>query len=866
MLERQFPTSVIISWSHPNTSRTSMIREYKIYVNGVPKTTVQGKVKTMLLDSIDQDMTYRISVRTLTAEGMSDEAACTIMIGKGASASPTRLKASHVTPDSADITWLPGNSNHSHVISVNGREMITVKPGRHQYSFAGLSPSSVYRVRVTAKPKHTTNDNLKKHSAEIEFKTLPGGLPEPPLDVQIKPGSLPGTLEVEWLPVTITTSGLSNGAVVMGYAVFANEYKVASTPSPTVDRLVLHIDKLRALGATHLVVRTLSPNGFSADSSKVRLPQHLLQTSTPLTTQQSEIIRFLYSPSVRVSRYRKRYQPHHFWCKYRGNARSNMYENASDDDSQSSRTTSEDSHPEVFAKNGAVKMVNTPQTSNDVKKKSDLEYQSESDRSELSDIAEEAEEELSDFESGDLPGLSDSIEKSWQDEQFKNVKETLEHNAKLESEFDETDPEVEQLNKPNHAVPIQIIRQQRDYERESDLSPHNQVLEPVPVKPKQTDLQISVPQIEITKDCASDVVTSSMSEQYSDHEFDHPRNGAAAANPSMREKAQTRKQSLDSGSEWEDSRKDYDSKNINRQSLEKSQKSSQDTYSTDPEELYDDSTVRTFVALYDYDPESMSPNDDGVDEELAFHEGDLIKIYGDKDADGFYIGELNGKRGFVPYNMVQETQTNSEEPHTKPPRNQSSEPTTGELIRTDTNSTPQEYQSPVNGHQSSSSQKEVERCMLMRAIFDYDPSVSSPNPDIENELSFQQGELITVYGDMDEDGFFMGEANGERGLVPSNFLEEASDPGLNGSAGSPAPSTGGYSLNSFDRSPTTKDSQQDLGRQSSIGSTVSKQSNGFDQVSQTSMDDPKKKKGLLSKGKALFKKFGGGDSGNKKKK
>ncbi|XP_033115172.1 RIMS-binding protein 2-like isoform X6 [Anneissia japonica] len=786
MLERQFPTSVIISWSHPNTSRTSMIREYKIYVNGVPKTTVQGKVKTMLLDSIDQDMTYRISVRTLTAEGMSDEAACTIMIGKGASASPTRLKASHVTPDSADITWLPGNSNHSHVISVNGREMITVKPGRHQYSFAGLSPSSVYRVRVTAKPKHTTNDNLKKHSAEIEFKTLPGdmmksGLPEPPLDVQIKPGSLPGTLEVEWLPVTITTSGLSNGAVVMGYAVFANEYKVASTPSPTVDRLVLHIDKLRALGATHLVVRTLSPNGFSADSSKVRLPQHLLQTSTPLTTQQSEIIRFLYSPSVRVSRYRKRYQPHHFWCKYRGNARSNMYENASDDDSQSSRTTSEDSHPEVFAKNGAVKMVNTPQTSNDVKKKSDLEYQSESDRSELSDIAEEAEEELSDFESGDLPGLSDSIEKSWQDEQFKNVKETLEHNAKLESEFDETDPEVEQLNKPNHAVPIQIIRQQRDYERESDLSPHNQVLEPVPVKPKQTDLQISVPQI-------------------------------------------------------------------------------------DPEELYDDSTVRTFVALYDYDPESMSPNDDGVDEELAFHEGDLIKIYGDKDADGFYIGELNGKRGFVPYNMVQETQTNSEEPHTKPPRNQSSEPTTGELIRTDTNSTPQEYQSPVNGHQSSSSQKEVERCMLMRAIFDYDPSVSSPNPDIENELSFQQGELITVYGDMDEDGFFMGEANGERGLVPSNFLEEASDPGLNGSAGSPAPSTGGYSLNSFDRSPTTKDSQQDLGRQSSIGSTVSKQSNGFDQVSQTSMDDPKKKKGLLSKGKALFKKFGGGDSGNKKKK
>ena len=30
-----------------------------------------------------------------------------------------------------------------------------------------------------------------------------------------------------------------------------------------------------------------------------------------------------------------------------------------------------------------------------------------------------------------------------------------------------------------------------------------------------------------------------------------------------------------------------------------------------------------------------------------------------------------------------------------------------------------------------------------------------------------------VYGEMDDDGFFMGEQNGRRGLVPSNFLQEA---------------------------------------------------------------------------------------------
>lgn len=36
--------------------------------------------------------------------------------------------------------------------------------------------------------------------------------------------------------------------------------------------------------------------------------------------------------------------------------------------------------------------------------------------------------------------------------------------------------------------------------------------------------------------------------------------------------------------------------------------------------------IRYFVALYNYDPFSMSPNADGADEELPFTEGDLIKV------------------------------------------------------------------------------------------------------------------------------------------------------------------------------------------------------------------------------------------------
>ncbi len=41
------------------------------------------------------------------------------------------------------------------------------------------------------------------------------------------------------------------------------------------------------------------------------------------------------------------------------------------------------------------------------------------------------------------------------------------------------------------------------------------------------------------------------------------------------------------------------------------------------------------------------------------------------------------------------------------------------------------------------------------------------------ELSFNTGDIIYVYGDMDDDGFYLGELRGLRALVPSNFLTEA---------------------------------------------------------------------------------------------
>ncbi|XP_014673766.1 PREDICTED: RIMS-binding protein 2-like [Priapulus caudatus] len=64
------------------------------------------------------------------------------------------------------------------------------------------------------------------------------------------------------------------------------------------------------------------------------------------------------------------------------------------------------------------------------------------------------------------------------------------------------------------------------------------------------------------------------------------------------------------------------------------------------------------------------------------------------------------------------------------------------------------------------------RIRRMVALYDYDPQELSPNVDAEVELVFNTGDIIYVYGDIDDDGFFMGEVNGIRGLVPSNFLQE----------------------------------------------------------------------------------------------
>uniref|UniRef100_A0A8C6W028 RIMS-binding protein 2 n=1 Tax=Nothobranchius furzeri TaxID=105023 RepID=A0A8C6W028_NOTFU len=178
------------------------------------------------------------------------------------------------------------------------------------------------------------------------------------------------------------------------------------------------------------------------------------------------------------------------------------------------------------------------------------------------------------------------------------------------------------------------------------------------------------------------------------------------------------------------------------------------------EESEPEDMTRAFVALFDYDPLSMSPNPDAADEELPFKEGQIIKVLGNKDTDGFYRAEMRGRVGLIPCNMVSEIQTEDDEMMDQLLK-QGFLPLNTPVEKLERNRR--------SGRQYPMSTRR------MVALYDYDPRESSPNVDVEAELTFSAGDVITVFGEIDEDGFYYGELNGHKGLVPSNFLEEVPD-------------------------------------------------------------------------------------------
>lgn len=58
------------------------------------------------------------------------------------------------------------------------------------------------------------------------------------------------------------------------------------------------------------------------------------------------------------------------------------------------------------------------------------------------------------------------------------------------------------------------------------------------------------------------------------------------------------------------------------------------------------------------------------------------------------------------------------------------------------------------------------------ALYDYDPFKSSPNQNPAAEMSFKEGDILKVFNTFRRDGYFVGKLKNNKGLIPSNFVEE----------------------------------------------------------------------------------------------
>ncbi|XP_053327668.1 RIMS-binding protein 2 isoform X12 [Spea bombifrons] len=286
-LIKQLAKSVIVGWEPPLVPPGwGTIHSYNVLVGKEVRATLSfGSRTKSLIEKLDlATVTYRISIQTVTDRGNSDELQCTLLVGKDVIVAPSHLKVDNITQISAELSWLPSNSNYSHVIFLNEEEFDIVKAARYKYQFFNLKPNTTYKIKLLAKPHQMPwqlpLEQRERKEAYAEFTTLPSGPPIPPDNVSVHPGPTPVTLLVTWKAPVLSPTGTSNGANVTGFCVYARGQKVAEVIFPAAENIVVDLLRILNLDAREVTVRTLSAQGESDDSCTAVIPPELLVPPT----------------------------------------------------------------------------------------------------------------------------------------------------------------------------------------------------------------------------------------------------------------------------------------------------------------------------------------------------------------------------------------------------------------------------------------------------------------------------------------------------------------------------------------------------------------------------------------------------------
>ncbi|XP_038202628.1 RIMS-binding protein 2 isoform X1 [Arvicola amphibius] len=805
-LIKQLAKSVIVGWEPPAVPPGwGTVSSYNVLVDKETRMSLAlGRRTKALIEKLNTAAcTYRISVQCVTSRGNSDELQCTLLVGKDVVVAPSQLRVDNITQISAQLSWLPTNSNYSHVIFLNEEELDIVKAARYKYQFFNLRPNMAYKVKVLAQPHQMPwqlpLEQREKKEACVEFSTLPAGPPAPPQDVTVQAGATAAIVQVSWKPPALTPTGLSNGANVTGYGVYAKGQRVAEVIAPTADSTAVELVRLRSLEAKAVSVRTLSAQGESMDSALAAIPPDLLVPPVPhprtapppkplasdLDTKDQHL-----GPHVKVDESWEQSRPP-------GPAHGHMLEPPDMHSAGPGRRSPSPSRilpqPQGAPVSTTVAKAMAREAAQRVAETSRLEKRSLFlERSSAGQYANSDEEDG--YASPEVKRRGTSVDDFLKGSELGKQPHCC-HGEDYHTESSRGSDLSDIMEEDEEELYSEMQLEDGGRRRPSGTSHNALKILGNPALMGRGDRMDHV------------------SRRYS-HSGGGPQRHRPAMAPSIDEYTRRDRLSPDFYDESE----------------------------TDPgaEEL----PARIFVALFDYDPLTMSPNPDAAEEELPFKEGQIIKVYGDKDADGFYRGETCARLGLIPCNMVSEIHADDEE-------------MMDQLLRQGFLPLNTPVEKIERSRRSGRGHSVPTRRMV--ALYDYDPRESSPNVDVEAELPFCTGDIITVFGEIDEDGFYYGELNGQKGLVPSNFLEEvpddvevhlsdapshySHDPPMRSKAKRVPPEGSGTAR----RAPSPTAHLHSGSPTSSMGS--GSPGRGREMSS-------KKKKGLLSRGKKLLKRLG----------
>ncbi|XP_076211118.1 peripheral-type benzodiazepine receptor-associated protein 1 isoform X8 [Aptenodytes patagonicus] len=842
-LIKQLARSIVVGWEPPLLpAGCPDIQSYNIYVDEELRQNVKSGFQTKaVIEKLDlKTKAYRVSVQTVTEQGSSDKLRCTFFVGQDFCVAPTMLKVRSVTATSAEVMWLPCNSNYNHTVYLNGEECDITKPGVYWYTFHNLQPSTQYVAKLEARPLKTpweeVSEGQEQNSAVIRFATPLAGTPDAPLDVQVEAGPSPGILVISWLPVTIDAEGSSNGVRVTGYAVYADGQKAIEVTSPTAGSVLVDLSQLQMFQVCREVsVRTMSLYGESVDSVPAQISSVLLRASHRSSPSDSAVSTTFTS---RLPHGEPRgslpacspptHQTAALLLRQKvptDSSDAKLTDLSSSHDGSARSLPEKASSPHLSSPSASLVQVlgTSPQGSDAAQDKKCLTVLPQqagtepipSRDAELQGLGEgtEVQMEQSVTKAPELESLSNSSLKIHMETCHAcSVEESPKGpSAERGKEAKEKHLSPEPLPSPSQAEGTEDTFRDTSAGGSScqeflRLSPGKEVMKEMSrVKREQEEKMSEMGRRQLTL-FAEHNRSSDLSDILEEEEEDELSSEALEEKkwdqrePCYRENGEKasgnkdpRGQELPGTAAWQaPSRRG--NKSIRRSQMQKPLLSSTGPpRSTASETSVKDDGIRIFVALFDYDPVSMSPNPDAAEEELPFKEGQILKVCGDKDADGFYRGECAGREGYIPCNMVSEVQVENNEikkqllkqgflpadtpmesigngTFSPPPRRQTVPPPKPRRSKKAGLDKQEKYKShPGQQHQDFEAELLTPRSMV--AVFDYNPKESSPNADVEAELTFSAGDIITVFGSMDDDGFYYGELNQKRGLVPSNFLE-----------------------------------------------------------------------------------------------